>query len=576
MSGDRRSSSGWQPLSTPTREPDVETGRRRLNVDGSPIVTPFNRLARTHALHAMGDASYAVALVGSIFALDTDAARGRILLYLLLTLAPFAIVGPLIGPALDRIKGGRRIIIVLAQLARAILMLVLVRNIETFWLFPIAFTVLVTSKTYSVAKAATVPTTVDTEQELVEKNARLAVLGTVAGGIGAAPALGLQAIWGSTPTLFYASAVYLIGTVAALRLPRVMVDDPDEPDDVMELRSAGVRLAATVMSVLRGITGFVFWLMVFAYGSNDIDTEGIGKGAGLAVRFALGFSIEGDNSQPAWKLGFVLASIGGGIFLGNVVAPLLRARIVEEHMIIGALGAVLAASFGAIWAGGLSGAVLLALIAGMAPATAKLAFDSLVQRDAPGAAHGAAFGRFETRFQVASVVGSVLAVAPSVIIPVRVGALVVAIGALVAGAMYTVGSRTLKNGEVPGPPRGAARRLFGGGSDDDPVASEPDVRVVHTAAPTTEVAAVPSGSGAVVTSDPDPAVHHPVSDPYGEAFADRPVEPPDWSDALFGERPAVDPLLPPNWISDPGPGTASEPDDHGEPTPPLGTPRVEG
>ena len=146
------------------------------------------------------------------------------------------------------------------------------RNIETFWLFPIAFTVLVTSKTYSVAKAATVPTTVNSEQELVDKNARLAVLGTVAGGLGAAPALGLQAIWGSTPTLFYASAVYLVGMVAALRLPRVMIDDPDEPDDVMELRSAGVRLASTVMSVLRGITGFVFWLMVFAYGNNDIDT----------------------------------------------------------------------------------------------------------------------------------------------------------------------------------------------------------------------------------------------------------------------------------------------------------------
>ena len=58
--------------------------------------------------------------------------------------------------------------------------------------------------------------------------------------------------------------------------------------------------------------------------------------------------------------------------------------------------------------------------------------------------------------------------------------------------------------------------------------------------------------------------------------ADRPVEPPDWSDALFGERPAVDPLLPPEWISDPGPGSAGDPDDHGEPTPPLGTPRVEG
>jgi hypothetical protein len=38
-------------------------------------------------------------------------------------------------------------------------------------------------------------------------------------------------------------------------------------------------------------------------------------------------------------------------------------------------------------------------------------FDSLVQRDAPDAARGRAFARFETRFQLVWVVGAVVAVA---------------------------------------------------------------------------------------------------------------------------------------------------------------------
>lgn len=596
---------GWRPLMKP---PDQNKGAlaRRLNTDGSPIVTSFVRLARTHAFHAAGDATYAVALVGSIFALDTDAARGRILLYLLLTLAPFALVGPFIGPALDRVRGGRRLMIMLTLAARAVIMLALMRNIETFWLFPIAFSQLVMAKTYSVAKAATVPTTVSSEEELVDKNARLAVLGTVAGAIGAAPALGLQALFGSTPTVVYAFIVYALGVVAATRLPRVVVDDPQESDDQVDIRSAGVRLAATAMSVMRGIAGFVFWLMVFAFGSNDIDTDGVGKAAGLAVRFALGFSIEGDNSQPAWKLGFVLASIGAGIFLGNVLAPRLRERFVEETMIIGALGTILGAAIAAVWAGGLSGAVLLALVVGAAPASAKLAFDSLVQRDAPGANHGAAFGRFETRFQIASVIGSVLAVAPTVVIPVRIGSFFVAVGAAIAGAMYVVGSRALRDGRAPsflsfgrsdGDDRGEAQVPDGFGADGegrpgDPPRSAPatnpesepasyaggpaqrqpvpgptapgqNPQVVYTAAPTTQVRAVaPQGLSPQPPAAPDasrsesrpppaspPASHAPLAPPppRGLGAHTQPTEqgPADPYAQGFAERP----VEPPAWSS---------------------------
>ncbi|MEM7093740.1 MAG: MFS transporter [Actinomycetota bacterium] len=608
MTDQKGTDTGWRPLTTPGKGGRPPEGVRptRLSERSSAAVTSFVRLARAHAFHAAGDATYAVALVGSIFALDTDAARGRILLYLLLTLAPFALVGPFIGPALDRMKGGRRLMIIGTLAVRAALMILLIRNIETFWLFPIAFTQLVMGKTYSVAKAATVPTTVNSEEELVDKNARLAVLGTVAGGLGAAPALGLQALFGSSPTLVYAFLVYTVGVVMATRMPRVMVDDPDVPDDEVDLRSAGVRLAASAMSVMRGIAGFVFWLMVFAYGNNDIDTSGVGKAAGLAIRAALGFSIEGDDSQPAWKLGFVLASIGLGIFLGNVLAPRVRQRVTEEHMIIGALGAILLAAIGAVWAGGLSGAVLFALVVGAAPACAKLAFDSLVQRDAPGANHGAAFGRFETRFQIASVIGSVIAVAPTVIIPVRAGGVIVALAALLAGAAYLLGSRALRTGEpspwsrlfgddtggsVPvddggtGDSNGAARAADATGAPERASAAQPVI--VHQAAPTTQVPAVsadrppaepstgaqPSPPAAPIRPEPPtapaPAPTPRAVDPYEQAFEDRPIEPPDWASQVFEEDAAGDELLPPSWLDDDR--APISPDD---PTPPFGTPRV--
>ena len=89
--------SGWSVLSEPGR-----TGREALRV------SPFNRLARVHAASAAADVVVAVALAGSLFfSMDPGQARWRVGLYLLLTLAPFAIVAPLIGPLIDRAPVGR-------------------------------------------------------------------------------------------------------------------------------------------------------------------------------------------------------------------------------------------------------------------------------------------------------------------------------------------------------------------------------------------------------------------------------------------------------------------------------------
>ncbi|MEK9579908.1 MAG: hypothetical protein VW037_05335, partial [Acidimicrobiaceae bacterium] len=171
------SQDGWRPMRSP--EPD-KRGAEAF------FVSPFMRLARTHALGAASDAAIAVTLAGSIFfSISPDDSRGRVALYLALTMAPFAIVAPLLGPAIDRAKGGRRLMIIGTAAGRAIAAFLMIDNIDSLWLFPLAFTILVLQKTYSVAKSAVVPALVRSEHDLVGANSRLALISAVSGMVGA-------------------------------------------------------------------------------------------------------------------------------------------------------------------------------------------------------------------------------------------------------------------------------------------------------------------------------------------------------------------------------------------------------
>ena len=56
-----------------------------------------------------GDAAMLVALADSLFlSIDPSAARGRVLLFLIISFAPFLVIAPLIGPVIDRapVAGG--------------------------------------------------------------------------------------------------------------------------------------------------------------------------------------------------------------------------------------------------------------------------------------------------------------------------------------------------------------------------------------------------------------------------------------------------------------------------------------
>src|SRR3712207_4734825 len=122
-----------------------------------------------------GDALVTMALAGSLFfSISPTAARGRVALSLALTMAPFAIVAPLLGPAIDRSRAGRRAMVITAAAGRAVACVVMAQVVDNLLLFPAAFAALVLSKAHAVAKSALVPSTVDASEELVEANAKLA------------------------------------------------------------------------------------------------------------------------------------------------------------------------------------------------------------------------------------------------------------------------------------------------------------------------------------------------------------------------------------------------------------------
>ncbi|MDY7105756.1 MAG: MFS transporter [Actinomycetota bacterium] len=428
------------------RRADPPAGERRRAQDLF-VTSPFARLARTHAFSAGGDAMVAVALAGSLFfSADPNESRGSIALYLLLTMAPFAVVAPFIGPVIDRARSGRRLMIVGTCVTRAFVALLMTRHLDSLLLFPEAFVMLVMGKAYQVARSALVPMTVRDRASLVGANSKLALLSAIAGAIAVVPAGAVSFAFGSQWVVFLAMLLFTTAAVLAWKLPKEPVaTEPADVAELAELRSAGVRLAATSMGVLRGSVGFVTFLLAFAL--RDADA-------------------------PAWQYGIVVGATGLATMAGSAVGPTLRRVTTEELMLTGAVGG--AAVMGIVTAllGGLEAMVLMAMTIGIAAGSGKLAFDSLVQRDAPDANQGRSFAKFEARFQVIWVFGAFL---PVVIpLPARVGYVMIAIAAGVAAAVYVFGRQALVTGRPPvwegwrSAVTGDGARTEGGGAEQDP------------------------------------------------------------------------------------------------------------
>lgn len=400
---------GWRPLREPSRSEALLTA------------SPFSRLAVTHALSLFGDALVTMALAGSLFfSISPSQARGRVALSLVLTVAPFGLVAPFLGPAIDRREGGRRIVVVLVAGARAVTCLYMAAVVDRLLLFPAAFVFLVLSKTHAVTKSALVPTVVDHDDELVQANSRLALTGAAIGLVAAVPGVPVLKLAGAEWVLRMAAAAFVVTAVAAVRITRARDEAPDKagrvfarrPQDDEGLRARGIRAAAVAMGGVRAAVGFLTFLVAF----------------GLR-----------RSGAPAWLFGLALAASMAGTVIGAAAAPALRRRFSEERLLTACLALVAAAGLLSTRFQGRTGAVVLAGAVGVGASAGKLAFDSVVQRDAPTAVRGRQFARFEAAFQLTWVVGALIPVI--VHIPIRLGAGLLGVMASALCGLYIAGTR---------------------------------------------------------------------------------------------------------------------------------------
>ncbi|MEU4293667.1 MFS transporter [Kribbella sp. NPDC026596] len=369
------------------------TGRRIRGLTGAQGAreSGLSRLIELGAVNAAGDTAFAVSLAGTVFfTVPSDQARDRVALFLLLTMAPFALMAPLIGPILDRFRHGRRWAIGATLGLRGFLVWSLAASISTHnsaWLYPAALGCLVASKAYGVTRASAVPRLLPKEITLVTANSRISLAGVAGATIGAGLAGAFAAI-GPEWSLRWAALVYTIGLILAIRLPSA-VDSP-AGEEVTGTAGRDARRRAITAAVARGIRcniglRFVsgFLTMYLAFLLRDKPISGVDGAIAVAA---------------------VIAAAGIGNSLGTLVGSLLKARKPETVVLV-VLFADAAVAVGVAVLYGFPVLIALGLVAGLCSSLGKLSLDAMIQRDVPESVRTSVFARSETVLQLAWVIG---------------------------------------------------------------------------------------------------------------------------------------------------------------------------
>lgn len=374
------------------------------------IVGPpaIRRLSLTHALDDVADGLINISLVGSLFfSVSLEASRDRILLYLVLTVAPLAVIAPAVSPLLDRTRAGYRAIMVASQLIRALVALLMVGSLKTPAFYPLVFLVLLNRKTYALARTAILPQLVPEPDRLADASGHLSRVGTLAGGLGTAVGGALLALYGAEFAPLLAVPVFIAAAVAARRIPAhaVSADGPVEVVPRAKIPTV-VQRAGIAVCGIRASSGALGFLLAFA-----IKRGGVGS----------------------WVFIVALAATGVGSYLGTLVTgPLLR-RLVADKVIALVLLVPGSVTLLTVATAGDLGIVAVAFTIGLGSSVATRTMDALYGRVAD-ASRGRAISANELRFQLSNVTGAVLAV---MLTPTpRVGIAVVSVVLLLSGTWY--------------------------------------------------------------------------------------------------------------------------------------------
>ena len=482
-------------------------------------------LVESTAVHSAGDAMVAVALAGTIFfGLDVAQARGQVALYLLVTMAPFALVAPLIGPVLDRMRHARRHAIAGTFAARGLLcwgMAAAVPHGDEVTFLPAAFGVLVLSKAFGVLRAAVTPRLLPDGITLVTANARAAFAGLIAASVTVPVVAGLGALVGEAWLLRLATVTFLAGVILTMRLPR-NVDVPDEtglraaaapgPSGFTDAPGAAASAAASGTDTPAG-GGTPGTGGPDANGPDAGGPAAVGRGAGgsatsvprttrqgrawrtlprvgpvvaeamlanAALRAFSGFliiylafllreaSFEPVSGNVA--LGLLAGAAGAGGLAGTAIGAWTRSRA-PRLIVLGTLAFVTATAAAAAVLFGLWAALGVAAAAGLGQSLGKLAMDAVVQREIGEEVRSSTFAVSETLHQLVWVLGGLLGLGLSIVAGGRIAmsavaaALALSLGVLLARGSRTAGSaRTARRADRPRRSGRFRRRRHGPGT----------------------------------------------------------------------------------------------------------------
>jgi hypothetical protein len=454
--------------------------------------TGLGSLIELSAAGAAGDAFVTIALAGTLFfSTSLDQARGRIALTLLITMAPFAVLAPVIGPMLDRAQQGRRYLLAGTLMARGLLcwgMVDAVLHNDVVGLLPAAFGVLVLQKAYAVTRASVTPRLLPREITLVAANSRTGMASLIASSVAGLAALGIDYVAGGGANgaawvLRVGTVVYIAATALSFRVPdhvdafdrKPQRDDPEaatvpNPGAAATAAGHGAPRPEAHGPGPRGPGGTV------PLGAERARTAAPGRAA--PGRAASGNSATGGRARPSPRpglrtlrhlgpvvgeamranatlrafsgftvfflafllrtvhfhgvndkvaLGGLLAAATLGGFAGTALGSALRSR--RPYLItFGVLGASTVVTAACALFFGLWAALAVALVAAFGQVLAKLALDSTVQQEIGEDIRSSAFAASETLHQLAWVGGGLAGVALSLTNSGVAGMTVAAVG----------------------------------------------------------------------------------------------------------------------------------------------------
>jgi MFS family permease len=420
--------------------------------------TGLSSLIELTAAGSAGDAFVAVALAGTLFFnASVSQARSQVAIALLVTMAPFAVLAPLIGPMLDRVQQGRRFILAGTLLARGLLcwgMAGAVFYHDSVTLLPAAFGVLVLQKAYGVTRSAITPRLLPREITLVTANARTGLAALIASTLGVLLAAGLQYVTGGGSSgaawvLRAGTVIYLAATALCFRVPE-QVDLPlehEEPAPSAATRpyageppparppagepsasrprgsqhgtayppGQGPHQAGRTRNGAGPVPNRTRWRTLRQLG----PVVGEAMRANASMRAFSGFMIfflafllrivhfPGVTDKAA--LAGMIAAAGVGGLLGSLLGSALKTRrplfITFGILAFSTVVTALCAAYFGLWA-----ALVVALVAAFGQVLSKLALDSTVQQEIGEEIRTSAFAASETLNQLSWVAGGLLGV----------------------------------------------------------------------------------------------------------------------------------------------------------------------